>query len=508
MSTAQDLEQVIKIRNFFIYLSCIVLFILTKRYVMRKSTFLVNEVIRKIRVRIADKIRKSDLYLLEETGTSEVYASIASDSREIASSFSYAGDAFPGLLMVVFAAIYMAFISFPSFLIIVCSLILGGISYARSRAASKLLFQEAAKRETEMFNVLDSILYGFKEIKVNTKKSNSLFNHYKEVAKKQMDAKVFAIFKTIMSYVATQSFFFVLLAGIIFILPEYTSMGNRDLVRVTAAVLFMIGPITTVASVWPKVVDANVRSENIMELERKIESIAESNVSEFNSSIPPLSVESEIKFSNVTFQYPENKEVEMLDPFILGPIDLTLPKGKVIFVTGGNGAGKSTFLKLLSGLYHPKTGSITLDEKPLLRTQYQYYREMYAIIFTDFFLFERLYGLDEEQQQNIEELLKEMMIYKKTEVLDGRFLNLALSTGQRKRLALAIAILEDKPYYIFDEVAADQDPQFRQYFYEKVLGRLKEMGKTVIVVSHDQAYFHVADMRYHLSNGKCELVTD
>ena len=76
---------------------------------------------------------------------------------------------------------------------------------------------------------------------------------------------------------------------------------------------------------------------------------------------------------------------------------------------------------------------------------------------------------------------------------DGRFSTLDLSTGQRKRLAMVAALLDDKPIYIFDEWAADQDPGFRRYFYEGLLGELKARGKTVLAVTHDDRYFGVAD---------------
>lgn len=76
-----------------------------------------------------------------------------------------------------------------------------------------------------------------------------------------------------------------------------------------------------------------------------------------------------------------------------------------------------------------------------------------------------------------------------------------MSTGQKKRLAYIASVLEDKQIYVFDEWAADQDPEFRKYFYEVLLQDLKQKGKTIIAVSHDDRYFSAADKVIKLEYG-------
>ena len=169
---------------------------------------------------------------------------------------------------------------------------------------------------------------------------------------------------------------------------------------------------------------------------------------------------------------------------------------------GGNGSGKSTLLKLLTGLYHPTHGSIWLDDVPIQRENIQAFRELYSIIFSDFHLFDRLYGLNEVDPDRVQELLNLMELQTKTSYDGDRFTNLDLSTGQRKRLALLVTYLEDSPVYVFDEWAADQDPHFRAYFYETLLRDLKERGKTVVVVTHDDRYFSIADHIVKMELGK------
>jgi putative ATP-binding cassette transporter len=157
---------------------------------------------------------------------------------------------------------------------------------------------------------------------------------------------------------------------------------------------------------------------------------------------------------------------------------------------------------LLTGLYAPLSGSIRIDGISLDRDSIASYREMFSIVFGDFFLFDRLYGIEDIDTKRVTALIREMDLDKKTSFSQGSFTNINLSTGQRKRLALIAALLDNKPVCVFDEVAADQDPVFRKYFYEAFLIKLKNEGKTVIAVSHDDRYFHVADRIIKMDYGK------
>jgi putative ATP-binding cassette transporter len=201
----------------------------------------------------------------------------------------------------------------------------------------------------------------------------------------------------------------------------------------------------------------------------------------------------------MTFHY-RDKSGKTL--FSLSSINLTLKQGEMLFIVGGNGSGKSTLLKLLTGLYYPATGFLYVDDDEIDSSNYQSYRELFAIIFTDFHLFDRLDGLGEVDESRLKSLLRLMELNKKTKYIDGKFTNLELSTGQKKRLAFIAAVLEDKPIYIFDELAADQDPQFRKQFYEVILPDLKKQGKTIIAVTHDDKYFHVADRVLKMEYGQ------
>jgi ABC-type arginine transport system ATPase subunit len=69
-------------------------------------------------------------------------------------------------------------------------------------------------------------------------------------------------------------------------------------------------------------------------------------------------------------------------------------------------------------------------------------------------------------------------------------------------LALVTAYLEDRPYYVFDEWAADQDPEYKDIFYCKILPDLRNRGKAVVVITHDDRYFHLGTRVVALENGR------
>jgi putative ATP-binding cassette transporter len=199
------------------------------------------------------------------------------------------------------------------------------------------------------------------------------------------------------------------------------------------------------------------------------------------------------------FQYPDRGTGSV---FRLGPVDLEARAGEILFIVGGNGSGKSTLLKALTGLYHPQSGSITLDDTLLAQDSAVWYRSHFAAVFSEYHLFERLYGLYDVAPERVRELLATMQISDKTAFENGRFTTLDLSHGQRKRLALLVAILEDRPILVLDEWAADQDPPFRRYFYEELLPSLKREGRTIIAVTHDDKYFGMADRVVKMEYGE------
>ncbi|WP_310481926.1 ATP-binding cassette domain-containing protein [Chamaesiphon sp. VAR_48_metabat_403] len=193
---------------------------------------------------------------------------------------------------------------------------------------------------------------------------------------------------------------------------------------------------------------------------------------------------------------------ELEKGFLLGPISMTLEPGTVTFLVGGNGSGKSTLAKLITGLYLPQSGAVYLNDKLIVERDLEWYRQHFSAIFSDFYLFEQCLGFDRiNLDRDVEQYLRELQLDRKVTVKDGTLSTINLSQGQRKRLALLTAYLEDRPIYLFDEWASDRDPLFRDLFYKEILGKLKARGKTILVISHDDRYFHLANQIIKLDYG-------
>lgn len=189
-------------------------------------------------------------------------------------------------------------------------------------------------------------------------------------------------------------------------------------------------------------------------------------------------------------------------PFTLGPIELSIQAGETVFIVGGNGSGKSTLAMLLLGLYEPEHGSIELNGIPVDFSSLPHYRQHFSAVFADFHLFDEILCGDQDAVvEQATAYLSRLRIADKVKVESGRFSTTSLSLGQRKRMALVSSYLEDRPIYLFDEWAADQDPVFKRVFYQELLPELKARGKTVFVISHDDAYFDCADRLVRLNHG-------
>jgi putative ATP-binding cassette transporter len=208
-------------------------------------------------------------------------------------------------------------------------------------------------------------------------------------------------------------------------------------------------------------------------------------------------VNTELKQVTYTYRHEDSP-----DEFTLGPIDLSIPAGELLFITGGNGSGKTTLAKIIVGLYPPETGSIQYNGVSVTDQNRDTYRQLFSVVFSDFFLFESLLGMSgADLDERARTYLSDLQLDHKVKIQGGMLSTTRLSQGQRKRLALLTAALENRPVFFFDEWAADQDPAFKEIFYFNILADLKAHGKTVIVISHDERYYGVADRIVHMESG-------
>ena len=295
-----------------------------------------------------------------------------------------------------------------------------------------------------------------------------------------------------------QILFFVFIGTVVFLTPHILTVDRHTLTGYTLTVLFMASPLITILNAAPIFGRASVASE-------KIEALGLTLVASPSggSGIAPTGdLWNRLDLRGITHAY---RREGSMDEFCLGPLNITFRPGELVFLIGGNGSGKSTLAKILMGLYEPVDGYISIDGEPITAENRDSYRQWFSVVFFDFYLFERLHNVNTSAMESrISGYLEQLHLENKVGVRDGKLSTLDLSQGQRKRLALLAAFVQDRPIYIFDEWASDQDPMFKQVFYRQILPELKSRGKTVIVISHDDRYYDVADRIIKLESGQLE----
>ncbi|MGC9969932.1 MAG: cyclic peptide export ABC transporter [Bryobacteraceae bacterium] len=490
-------------RHFLLFALSLALFIYSLRYILRESSRIAEEAIRSVRVRLADKIRRSDLEALESIGEADIHARVSRETAAIAQAARPLFIAAQSSVMVLFTLVYIAVVS-PIAVLLCLGVIAGGVAvYLKDRKTYEDGLEEASRREDDLFTALTGLLKGFKELRINRRKSDDVFEEFGATCAGVRDVRCRVMYQFANNVVFVEAFFQVLIGAIVFVLPVLSPSFSGSIIKIVAAVLFMIGPLSNVVMMVPVISQVEVTVANLRRLEARLDQALAKSPSGEEEPLGGAATFKEIRLADVGFSY---QDPDGSESFRLGPLNAAVRRGEILFIVGGNGGGKTTFMKLFTALYFPEQGSIWVDGAQVTRRNAQFYRNLFSAIFSDFHLFDKLYGMRDADPERVDELLRLMEISDKTSLRDGRFTNINLSTGQRKRLALAVSYLEDKLVYVFDEVAADQDPRFRKYFYEVMLPDLKKAGKTVVAVSHDDRYFHVADRVLRMEYGKFEEV--
>jgi putative pyoverdin transport system ATP-binding/permease protein len=319
-------------------------------------------------------------------------------------------------------------------------------------------------------------------VRLNRSRSDHLFEDAVEVSRTAANIKIRTQSESYKQLVFSQSTMYLLLAAIVFVVPAFSDTKGGSMTQVTTALMFIVGVCMGIVQTIPILLAANVAADNIERLEARLRAIAAAADA---GAVPLRERFRTIEVRNIVFSYMDKSSETM---FRVGPIDFTLRSGELVFITGGNGSGKSTFLKLLAGLYEPDSGEILLDGVRVDDSNREAYRSLIAAIFVDYHLFERLYGIADPEPGEVDRLLEQFRLHDKTRLAGGAFTHLDLSGGQRKRLALIVSLLEKRPILLLDEWTADQDPDFRRKFYDELLPTLQQAGATIVVITHDDRY--------------------
>ena len=447
-----------------------------------------------LRSLVARKVLAADYRNLETVGAARIQSALAEHCTRVAEFFV----SFPVILMnaviVAGCLLYMAWLSWQVFLLAILVVGLGSVGYHLAHLRAIRHLNTASQEQDRLFSYFRSLTDGAKELRLNNRKRKSFYDGVLvdsiETVRRERTVGM-SIFVASGGWAQ-----FLLYAFVGMVLFALVSDGpDRALIMTGYALVFvyMVGPLEALLLHIPRANLAKVSATRIEEITR-----AMTTMEKETDSFSPPRLQS-IVLQDVLHRYYHEQTDEL---FTLGPIDLEFHPGEITFLVGGNGSGKTTLAKLLVGLYPPEEGRIILNGEVVGDSNRDSYRQIFSAVFSDFHLFDRLLetgraDLDDEGNR----LLAKLHLQNKVKVRDGAFTTLALSQGQRKRLALVVAYLENRPFFIFDEWAADQDPVFKEVFYRELLPELRAMGKAVLVISHDDRYFHLGDRLIRMESG-------
>lgn len=458
-----------------------------------------QEAVYNLRLNLGRQILASPLRQLEEIGPHRLLATLTDDITSIINALLFIPTLIINIAIVCGCIVYLGWLSPVVCLAVVISMVVG-IGIYRLMIFKGLPYQRLAREGADaLFNNFRALTDGTKELKLNSQRREAFLSQVLETnaaGLKRNNVKSMVYFLLAGSW--GHILFFVFIGALLFIVPRAAGSNVGVLTACTVTVLYMMTPLEMIMNSVVVLSRANVALEKVKALGLTL--IAEEGPGK--SGVLPAAEWKVLEVDGVTHSYHREKEDSF---FTLGPIDLSFRRGELVFITGGNGSGKTTLVKLLSGLYKPESGQIQFNGQPVTTETMESYRQQFSVVFSDFYLFENLLGFDSpELDARALDYLIELQLDRKVQVKDGHLSTIALSQGQRKRLALLVAYLEDRSIYIFDEWAADQDPQFKDIFYYQLLPALKAKGKTVLVVSHDDRYYRVADRVIRLTNGQLE----
>lgn len=443
-----------------------------------------------------NQILKASLKTLEKFGTERFYTAME-DLRLFADLPFTVTHTVSSILMLVLGVIYMFTISAISAAIVLFLIVLVAVCYFV--VMNSMSSQVAILREhnDHYYKFVEDLISGFKELKLSSSRRRNIMKKYlgpNRDKSEVLDFKVNYVFLSI-NMISQYGLYFVI-AAIIFGLPALGILDRADVIAYVVVILFISGPINNLINLqqtYTRFIVAHARIKRFKE-------DFQIDLEESKDVKPDVDDKfHSLEFKKVCFAY-ENKEDEEM--FALGPVDLKINKGEVIFIVGGNGSGKSTFINVLTGLYKPSHGEIYLNGKRSEDIN-ENLEDSFAAVFTNNYIFSNNY--DDYSLENNEEYQRLLEVMKLDEVVTDDKEESArrnFSKGQSKRMSMIFALLEQKPILILDEWAADQDPHFRKYFYEELIPRLKNEGKTIVAVTHDDAYFHEADRIIKFDYGK------
>jgi putative ATP-binding cassette transporter len=474
--------------------------LLTKCISQIAMVHLTQNTVFEMRVNLSKKLLACRYKKLQMLGKSELMVILTKDIEGFVGALQISPRLVTEGIAVMACFGYLAWLSAAMFAILLLTLTVcvGLFIFAQRRPLKQ--FKEMRAKLDDLFANFRDLVEGSRELQLN-KRRGQLF--VDEVVAGDASAFRETSIRGLSSFTIIANtgdmLFYLVIGLLLFVVPIWLPQPAGVLSSVTLVLLYLVGPLSNLVNSRPSFAHAAIALGRIQQLDADLDEEASSvsGTDPFTSASKPL-----LELREVCHHYPGATDDR---PFLLGPVNLTVNQGEILFIVGGNGSGKTTLAMLLLGLYSPESGSVRMNGVRVEQTNIEHYRQHFGAVFADFHLFEHLLGIaPADIEERATHYIHKLGLEHKVRIDNRKFSTINLSTGQRKRLALITSYLEDKPIYLFDEWAADQDPAFKRVFYTVLLPELKAKGKTVIVISHDDGYFGSADRVVKLEDGRLE----
>jgi cyclic peptide transporter len=483
----------------FVLLLCITL--VSNRIFQTYMIKLTNNILYDFQLSILKRLRFASFQVYEKFGAQKIYAAI-SDTQILAALPEAFINCINSLIVIVCGVAYLVYVSPIGGIAILGLMTVLLIFYLVQNRDIEKNLNSVRDMQEEFHQYLRDLLLGFKEIKMSKNRNDVIFHKFlKRNRFKSKELGTSASMRYMDNELIGKYSWYIVLGAIIFFMPSYLKLSIDEVSAYVLTILYLMGPVAMLIMVFPTYTRTKIAMERINQLNDEVQSEIIDEVG-FAENKQKVAVFESLELDNVAFEYPKERTN---GSFAIGPLNFDLKRGEVVFITGGNGSGKSTFVNVLTGLYKPASGSIYLNGSKISSEEYCFFSDKITAIFTDHFLFSENY--DEFELNEANPTLKKYIDALKLSTVvkfqeNKNIIENKLSKGQQKRLAMIYAMMEDREIMLLDEWAAEQDPEFRAYFYKELIPILKTSGKTIIAITHDDKYFKCADRIVKFDYGK------
>lgn len=481
------------------YIIMFLLLIFLIVWTRRVSSGLVIKVSQKLlwkyRERVTEMVLRSSYEQLAKR-KDRVFTAMAMDVNSLTNASMNSVPFFTSLIMSIACMVYLATISTMLFTITLLTAFLGClVYYFRSRVGTRYL-ESARVFENDFMENFRSIIEGYKEIFMNPRIGRSIYEgKIKKIATKAYHKNVLAFVTFIINQITGQIIFYLLLTFILLYFSTLLKIASSDVVRFVFVLMYLSTSIQAVMALLPSFLNARVARDHLISLQNELEELKHDEEPQQDLLLNPSSAR--IDVHGLRYQYGESGSF-----FSIGPVDFSIESGDVVFISGGNGCGKTTFVNALLGVLTPKEGQIKLNGQPVSKYGKSQYRSVFSVVFSDFYLFEEIHSVENINMEKWKKYIELFELEGKVSLVGRRYSVTDLSTGQRKRLALIAALMEERPFLVLDEWAADQDTVFRKKFYTEIIPYLKEEKRAILAITHDDKYYYCADKLYKMEEGR------